>query len=173
MLFPFRDSVRRAAVILPEPPTPNGCGLREKRLAFQRRMEQQERAMARKAVKLKFEGKDLEHYNALMQAREMVVGIMKHNADALDCSNADKRGATTHMADISSDNSRHEMELRMLTEEGDVLTLIEDAIKRLVDGEYGRCQECGEMISEGRLAVRPYAIYCIKCKERHERSMRE
>ncbi len=126
--------------------------------------------MAKKPAKLVFEGKDQEHYEALMRAREMVTSQMKyHVEDALDCSNADKRGVTTHMADVSSDNSRHEMELRMLTEEGNVLQLIEDAIQRLIDGEYGKCQECGEPISEGRLAIRPYAIFCVKCKSRHEK----
>ncbi len=128
--------------------------------------------MAKKTNKLAFEGKDKEHYDALMHAREVVKQQMQYHAeDALDCSNADKRGVTTHMADISSDNSRHEMELRLMTEEGNVLQLIEDAIKRLVDGEYGKCQECGEMITEGRLAIRPYAVYCVKCKSKHEKMM--
>ncbi len=118
---------------------------------------------------LHFEGKDLEHYNALMRCLELVNSqFNSHVADALDCSNADKRGVTTHMADVSSDNSRHEMELRMLAEEGDVLKLINDALKRLIDGEYGKCQECGEPIPEGRLQIRPYAVYCVKCKSRHE-----
>ncbi len=122
-----------------------------------------------RAKKLHFEGKDLEHYNALMQCLDMVKSQFNaHAADALDCSNADKRGVPTHMADISSDNSRHEMELRMLSEEGDVLKLIEDALDRLAHGEYGKCQDCGEPIPEGRLQVRPYAIYCVKCKSRHE-----
>jgi len=128
--------------------------------------------MAKKSAVPKFTGKDLEYYKALMLARDAVLGRMRNHAeDALDCSNADKRGATTHMADVSFDNSRHEMELRMLTEEGDVLSLIEDAVKRLAAGEYGRCQDCGEMISEGRLAARPYAVFCVKCKERHEKEM--
>ena len=125
--------------------------------------------MARKEGVIAFEGKGKEYYEALMRARKLVTGQMKYHAeDALDCSNADKRGVTTHMADVSSDNTRHEMELQMLTEEGNVLQLIEDAIKRLIDGEYGKCQECGEPISEGRLAIRPYAVYCVKCKSKHE-----
>ncbi len=131
--------------------------------------------MAKKTTKknniadMKFEGKDLEHYNALMRCMEQVRGQMDyHVADALDCSTADKRGVTTHMADVSSDNSRQEMELKMLSEDGDVLQLIYDALQRLADGEYGKCQECGQDIPEGRLAVRPYAIYCVKCKSRHE-----
>ena len=108
-----------------------------------------------------------------MKARETVLTQMRYHVDeALDRSNAEKRGVTTHMADVSNDNSRHEMELRMLSEDGDVLKLIEDALKRLVDGEYGKCQECGEPISEGRLKIRPYAVFCVKCKTRREQQDR-
>ena len=127
--------------------------------------------MTKKKSGIAFEGKEKEFYLLLMHARDIVSGQMQYHAEeALDCSNTDKRGVTTHMADVSSDNSRHEMELKLLTEEGNVVKLIEDALQRLVDGEYGRCLECGEPIPEGRLKIRPYAIYCVKCKSRHEQS---
>ena len=126
-------------------------------------------AQKKKKDRLDFQGKDLEYYNALIDAREKVLAQMQYRVDeALDRSNAEKRGVSTHMADVSNDNARHEMELRMLSEDGDVLKLIEGALKRLVDGEYGKCQECGEPISEGRLKIRPYAVFCVKCKTRHE-----
>ncbi len=127
--------------------------------------------MAQKKQKdrLDFQGKDLEYYNALIETRDKVLAQMQYRVDeALDRSNAEKRGVSTHMADVSNDNARHEMELRMLSEDGDVLKLIEEALKRLEKGEYGRCQECGEPISEGRLKIRPYAVFCVKCKTRHE-----
>ena len=129
----------------------------------------------RKAVKVvpQFEGIDKIRYERLAQAREIVLGRMKYHAeDALDCSNADKRGVTTHMADVSSDNARHEMELRLLTEEGNVLELIEAAMRRLFDGEYGKCLDCGQPISEARLEARPYAIYCVNCKSEREKRNR-
>jgi DnaK suppressor protein len=37
------------------------------------------------------------------------------------------------------------------------------ALKRIEDGEFGYCAECGEPISEGRLAVDPAAHLCIDC----------
>ena len=124
----------------------------------------------KKKARVNFQGKDLEYYNALIEAREKVLAQMQYRVDeALDRSNAEKRGVSTHMADVSNDNARHEMELRMLSEDGDVLKLIEEALKRLEKGEYGRCQECGEPISEGRLRIRPYAVFCVKCKTKHER----
>mgnify|MGYP000843936177 CR=1 FL=1 len=125
-----------------------------------------------KSVAAKLTPEQKRHFDNLMAARDAVLGRIKHHAeDALDCSNADKRGVTTHMADMGSDNSRHEMELQLMSEEGDVLELIEDAIKRLLDGSgYGLCQDCGQPIPEPRLEVRPYAVYCTKCKSAREKN---
>ena len=119
-----------------------------------------------------FKGKDLEYYNALMKVRNQLSGQIQGGIDSLDCTDNEKMGVTTHMADVSSDNFRHEMELQMLTEHGNTIQLIDDAIERLVDGEYGICMDCGEPISEARLMARPYAVYCIKCKSRHEEMMK-
>ena len=123
----------------------------------------------KKTVVPSFKGIDKERYDRLIAAREAVLQqINYHTESALDCNNMDKRGVTTHMADVSSDNASHEIGLRQLSEDGDVLALIEDAFERLSKGEYGKCQDCGEMISEARLKVRPYAVFCIKCKTRRE-----
>lgn len=125
--------------------------------------------MAKKKVQLNYTGKDLEHYKALMDVYYQVASKMRQRADeVLDRSNAEKRGVTTHMADVSSDNASHELGLRQLSEDGDVLALVEDALERLAHGEYGKCQDCGEMISEARLKVRPYAVFCVKCKSKRE-----
>ena len=116
-------------------------------------------------------GRNKKFYDLLMQYRDKVTDQMKyHIEDALSIDNNDKRGVTTHMADMGSDNSRHEMELSMLTEEGNVLQLIENALKRIVEGNYGKCQDCGEDIPEARLEVRPYAVYCVKCKTIREKN---
>ena len=125
--------------------------------------------MARKKVQLNYTGKDLEHYKALMDVYYRITSKMRQRADeVLDRSDAEKRGVTTHMADVSSDNASHELGLRQLSEDGDVLALVEDALERLAHGEYGKCQDCGEMISEARLKVRPYAVFCVKCKSKRE-----
>ena len=129
--------------------------------------------MAKKKTPLNYTGKDLEHYNALVEAWNQVSSSIKLRAgEVLDRSGADKRGVTTHMADVSSDTASHEIGLRQLSEDGDVLDLIEDAFERLARGDYGKCQDCGEMISEARLKVRPYAVFCIKCKSRQEEMMK-
>jgi len=110
------------------------------------------------------------YYDMLLQYRDIVAGNMKcHAENALDASNADKRGVTTHMADVGSDASRHEMELQLLTEEGDVMEMISDAVQRLANHEYGKCHDCGQNIPDARLDAKPYAIYCVKCKSIREK----
>ncbi|WP_395175727.1 TraR/DksA family transcriptional regulator [Roseibium alexandrii] len=40
---------------------------------------------------------------------------------------------------------------------------IEAALKRLDEGEYGYCAQCGEDIAAKRLKVDPAAAFCIRC----------
>ena len=42
---------------------------------------------------------------------------------------------------------------------------INEALKRIDEGTYGICEMCEEPISEERLKVKPYAKYCIICRE--------
>ena len=43
------------------------------------------------------------------------------------------------------------------------LMRIEAAERRLRDGEYGYCEECGEEIAQGRLEIDPMAERCVNC----------
>lgn len=43
------------------------------------------------------------------------------------------------------------------------LVEIARAIRRIDEGDYGRCLECDEEISEGRLEFDPAARFCIRC----------
>ncbi len=40
---------------------------------------------------------------------------------------------------------------------------IEAALRRLEQGDYGYCANCGEEINEKRLSVDPAAAFCIAC----------
>lgn len=45
------------------------------------------------------------------------------------------------------------------------LVRIEMAERRIASGDYGYCEECGEEIPDGRLAIDPMATRCVKCAE--------
>ena len=46
---------------------------------------------------------------------------------------------------------------------------ITDAQDRLLDGHYGKCVDCGEQISAGRLMADPAAYLCLACQKLVER----
>ncbi|MBO5723448.1 MAG: TraR/DksA C4-type zinc finger protein [Lentisphaeria bacterium] len=97
--------------------------------------------------------------------------VQFHSEDALSSrrdSAGERAGMATHMADLGTDNYRHDFELGLMSEEVDVLEMIDEALQRLEDSEYGICLDCGEQIPRKRLEAKPYAKYCVKCKSRRE-----
>jgi DnaK suppressor protein len=53
------------------------------------------------------------------------------------------------------------------------LNNIEQALKRLSDGTFGDCFECGEQIAELRLIAKPECTLCISCAEEMEKTSRD
>jgi DnaK suppressor protein len=119
----------------------------------------------------KLTGRDKKFYDLLMKYRESVNSQMQyHVQETLKNDSIEKRGVTTHMADTGSDNSHHEMELKLMTEDGNIIQLIEEALERIMNGEFGKCLDCGKDIPEARLEARPYAVYCVNCKSIREKN---
>lgn len=50
------------------------------------------------------------------------------------------------------------------------LRRIQGALRRLNDGTYGVCSDCGRDISVARLNAEPTAVRCIECQEVYERT---
>ncbi|MDW3116751.1 MAG: TraR/DksA C4-type zinc finger protein [Roseovarius pacificus] len=40
---------------------------------------------------------------------------------------------------------------------------LEAALRRMDEGEFGYCEECGDQIAPGRLALDPAATRCVDC----------
>ena len=94
-----------------------------------------------------------------------------HRADALtNRKSGPGAGMATHMADLGSDNFQHDFELGLLSDEGTVIEMIDEALTRLDENEYGICIECGKEISPARLEIKPFARFCVACKSRKEAS---
>ena len=120
----------------------------------------------------KFKGQNKKYFDLLMEAREKYLQQYNfHTSEALQFSKSSSgecSGMASHMADVATDAFRHDMELEMLTHEGDVLEQIDEAIERLESGEYGDCFDCTAKVNPLRLEVKPHAKYCIKCKSIRE-----
>ncbi len=46
------------------------------------------------------------------------------------------------------------------------LRQVDEALMRMDAGTYGICAHCGRPIPPERLAVRPFAEYCVACAEK-------
>jgi DnaK suppressor protein len=68
-----------------------------------------------------------------------------------------------HMAELGSDNFEQEFTLSLLANEEDRLGMIETALQRIEDGNYGLCEQCDGVIPKTRLNAIPYTPLCIKC----------
>jgi DnaK suppressor protein len=51
-------------------------------------------------------------------------------------------------------------------------TLVTDALRRLDDGTYGTCIDCGGLVPEGRLEAKPEAARCLTCQTKRDRLRR-
>jgi RNA polymerase-binding transcription factor len=54
----------------------------------------------------------------------------------------------------------------------DALREIGEAIERLDEGRFGRCDDCGEPIGKARLLAIPHARRCLGCQDRVETQRR-
>ena len=61
-----------------------------------------------------------------------------------------------------------EIEFALIQMKSETLNKIDAALRRLEDGSYGDCFECGEEISERRLRALPFAVRCKDCEEARE-----
>ncbi len=67
---------------------------------------------------------------------------------------------------------QEEVVLGVLEARKSELEAISQALWRIEHGEFGKCIECGRWICLERLKVRPWASYCLECKERLEKLAR-
>jgi DnaK suppressor protein len=85
------------------------------------------------------------------------------------------RGETRQLVDTALDNGdwsvvdlTEDISLRQLSTHRETLLKIDEAIRKIREGTYGKCEDCGEDISVERLKILPFAIYCIDCQEKRE-----
>ncbi|OGV37247.1 MAG: hypothetical protein A2X48_12565 [Lentisphaerae bacterium GWF2_49_21] len=119
-----------------------------------------------------FKGPKKKYYGLLMEARrQFEQQINFHSTEALTAPGSGgelSNSMSNHMADFGSDNFLHDMELEMMSSEVEVLEMIDEAIERLISGEFGKCLDCGCQIPGERLDAKPYARFCVKCKTARE-----
>ena len=72
----------------------------------------------------------------------------------------------------SVDDFVQEVDLALMQMKSETLKKIDQALLRLEEGTYGRCQECDAEIPPARLRALPFAALCRGCQEEAESDVR-
>lgn len=118
--------------------------------------------------------KELKKFEELLLAkREELVGDIGHlRKNAMDSTPTEAAGDLSthayHMADQGTDAEEREKSFYFASKSGRFLYHIDEALRRIQDGTYGKCEGCNNDISVARLEAVPHARLCIACKEKDE-----
>jgi DnaK suppressor protein len=117
--------------------------------------------------------KDLDKYEKLLLAKraellEELGLLQKSGQSTLKDAAGEISSYSTHMADQGTDSFEREKSFQLASKSGRFLHHIDEALLRIKDKTYGKCQECGKQISTARLEAVPHARFCIECKEKEE-----
>ena len=117
----------------------------------------------------KYTKKDLKVFKEMLHKKkaeflEQILSVEKENlrTSQKDAS-GDLSSYTIHMADVATDSYDREFSLSRASVEQKIVYEIDEALKRIEDGEYGLCMTCSNQIAKNRLKAVPYAKYCIAC----------
>lgn len=119
--------------------------------------------------------KDLKIFkNTLVVLKERVLSELgKLESDTLGKSqkefSGDLSGYSLHMADAGTDTFDTEFALGLASNQQQFLYEIDEALKRIEDKTYGKCQNCEKDIPVKRLKALPFAKFCLKCQTEQEK----
>ena len=108
----------------------------------------------------------------LLQLRDAMVDSMAGVAQGTLRSRAEGSEASAfgmHQADAGSDAYDRDFALSLLSQEQDALYEIDEALKRIELGTYGKCEMSGKPIPRARLEAIPFARFTVECQSQLER----
>ena len=111
----------------------------------------------------------------LLQLRDAMVDSMAGVAQGTLRSRAEGSEASAfgmHQADAGSDAYDRDFALSLLSQEQDALYEIDEALKRIELGTYGKCEMSGKPIPRARLEAIPFARFTVQCQSQLEKQSR-
>ncbi len=106
------------------------------------------------------------HYERLVSLRDHILREQTQLAqDAIE----EQPTFSTHVADAGTDSFDRDLALSMLSSEQDALYEIEEAIDRIRNGTYGKCELTGKPIEAGRLEAIPWTRFSAAAEKELER----
>ena len=110
--------------------------------------------------------RELKHFQALLNEKlEELLKEADRTVDGMTDAKAENFPDPTDRASLESNRN---FTLRIRDRERKLIVKIKEALARIDDGSYGKCEECGENIGRERLEARPVTTLCIDCKSMQE-----
>ena len=130
--------------------------------------------MATTATKTKAPSKT-SRYNELRKMlenrrRELVTEVQGRIRDVR--AEGNKERDVLDQGESSEVDIQEDIEFALIQMKSETLTKVDAALRRLEEGSYGDCFECGEEIAEARLRALPFAVRCKDCEEARETAER-
>ena len=98
--------------------------------------------------------------------RELVAEVQGRMRDVRNEGSKDRD--VLDQGESSEVDIQEDIELALIQMKSETLNKIDAALRRLNEGSYGDCFECGDEISEARLRALPFAVRCKECEEARE-----
>ncbi len=116
--------------------------------------------------------RDLERFQKILLKERDRVSREIHTLETANSSreSKDSSGYGIHMAEVGNEEEEFEKNIMFLSSEEGILELIDEALEKIEEGKYGKCESCGGTIPKARLIAKPFARYCIQCRMTEERS---
>jgi DnaK suppressor protein len=113
---------------------------------------------------------DREEYFKELLMKNLQELLGKANIDFMGFSELEDRHFD--FCDLALVESNAQVSLHITERQSRLIKKIKYTLEKLMKGEFGICEECGEEISEERLMARPVASLCIDCKRAEEKAER-
>jgi RNA polymerase-binding transcription factor DksA len=109
----------------------------------------------------------LQFEKALLAEKQRLLRQGNFTTEVMDSTVPDATGDLsshrTHTADQGTENYQSELASWHKSAESQTLREINEALRRIADGTFGKCGRCGKDIPKARLEIVPHARLCIKC----------
>jgi DnaK suppressor protein len=102
--------------------------------------------------------------------RELLNSVHEKIRDARADSN--KERDVLDQGESSEVDIQEDIEFALIQMQSETLGKVDAALRRLQEGSYGNCFECGGEIAEARLRALPFAVRCKDCEEARETAER-
>src|ERR1700690_1069994 len=113
--------------------------------------------------------KKLDYFRKRLETRQQDLRRMV-NRTQLDGRNADEDTAQD-IADKAASSYNKEFLFHQSNADRQLLQMVEAALARLREGNFGECISCGKEINAKRLEAVPWTRHCIECQEKLERGI--